>query len=146
MSNAREQADQAADRIRDELLTTLVELDRRRTLVTDWRYQMGAHRKALTIAGASVAGLVVVGVGLAIARHQVAQRRVAQRRWNALERAWKHPERIATRAKDAPGWQQLLRKAILAFGVALASRAGKRAATSMVPTSPKQQPGEPYLH
>jgi hypothetical protein len=146
MSDAREQADQAADRVRDELLTTLVELDRRRTQVTDWRYQLDAHRRTLTIVGACVAGLVVGGVGIAVARRQVTRRRVVRRRWDALGRAWKHPERVATRADDAPGWQQLLRKAILAFGVALATRAGKRAATSMVPTSPKRPPGEPYLH
>lgn len=146
MSDAREQADRAADRVRDELLTTLAELDRRRTQVTDWRYQLGAHQRTVTIVGACVAGLVIGGVGIAIARHQFARRHRVQRRWEALERAWKHPDRVATRAGDAPGWQQLLRKALLAFGVALASRAGKRAATSMVPTSAKRPPGEPYLH
>jgi len=145
MSDAREQANQAADRVRDELLTTLAELDRRRIQATDWRYQAGAHRTALTIIGASVAGLVVAGVSLVVARRQIARRRRVQRRWAALARAWKHPERVATRAHDAPGWQQLLRKTILAFGVTLAVRAAKRAATSMVPTSPKHPPGEPYL-
>ena len=51
----------------------------------------------------------------------------------------------ATRADDAPGLQKLLTKALLAFAVALATRAGKRAAVSMVPTTPRR-PGEPYLH
>jgi len=146
MSDAREQANHAADRVRDELLTTLAELDRRRIQATDWRYQVGAHRTAFTIAGASVAGLVVVGVSIAVARRQIARRRRVQRRWAALARAWKHPERVATRADDAPGWQQILRKAILAFGVTMAAQAARRAATSMVPTSPKRPPGEPYLH
>jgi hypothetical protein len=145
MSDAREQANQAADRVRDDLLTTLKELDRRRLQATDWRYQVQAHQRTLLIAGAAVVGVVALGVGLAVARRQVARHRHVQRRWEALGRAWNHPERIATRADDAPGLQQLLRKALLAFGVALASRAGKRAAVSMVPTRPRQ-PGEPYLH
>lgn len=145
MSDAREQANQAADRVRDDLLTTLKELDRRRLQATDWRYQVQAHQGALLAAATVVVGVVAVGIGLAVARRQIAKHRHVQRRWEALGRAWKHPERLATRAEDAPGFQKLLRKALLAFGVALASRAGKRAAVSMVPTRPRR-PGEPYLH
>jgi len=145
MSDAREQANQAADRMRDELLTTLQELDRRRLRATDWRYQLEAHQQTLFIAAAAVVGAVALGVGLAVARHQVAKRRRVQRRWKALGRAWHHPERLATRSDDAAPLQQLLRKALVAFGVALAARAGKRAAASMVPGRPKRPAGEPYL-
>jgi hypothetical protein len=145
MSDAREQANQAADRVRDDLLTTLKELDRRRLRATDWRFQVQAHQRTLLIAASAVAGVVVLGVGMTMARRQVAVRRRTRRRWEAMGRAWTHPERVATRADDAPGIQQLLRKALLAFGVALLSRAGKRAAVSMVPTKPRR-PGEPYLH
>ncbi|HYV46381.1 MAG TPA: hypothetical protein VFA20_16040 [Myxococcaceae bacterium] len=145
MSDAREQANVAADRMRDDLLTTLKELDRRRLQATDWRYQVQAHQGTLIIAASAVAGVVALGVGLVMVRRHLTARRQVRRRWEALGRAWKHPERIATRADDAPGYQQLLRKALLAFGVALATRAGKRAAVSMVPTKPRQ-PGEPYLH
>ncbi|HVE85567.1 MAG TPA: hypothetical protein VND93_22090 [Myxococcales bacterium] len=146
MSNTREQADQAADRVRDELLTTLEELDRRRLKATDWRFQMDQHRPQLLIAAAGAASLVVAVVGLIIARRRVARRRRVRRRWDAVQRAWEHPERIASRAGDAPGLQQLARKVLVAFGVALAARAGKRAAAAMVPTTPKRPPGEPYMH
>jgi len=145
MSDAREQANQAADRVRDDLLTTLKELDRRRLQAADWRYQVQTHQRALIIAGSVVVGAVALGVGLMVARRQRAGRHQVQRRWKALGRAWNHPERVATKADDAPGFQQLLRKVLLAFGVALASRVGKRAAVSMVPTKPRR-PGEPYLH
>jgi hypothetical protein len=145
MSDAREQANQAADRMRDDLLTTLKELDRRRLQATDWRYQVQAHQGPLIVAVSAVVGVVLLGVGLVVVRRQMARRRQVRRRWEALGRAWKHPERVATRADDAPGVQRLLRKALLAFGVALATRAGKRAAVSMVPTTPRR-PGEPYLH
>lgn len=145
MSDAREQADQAADRMRDDLLTTLKELDRRRVRATDWSYQFQAHQRGLLIAAAAAAGVVLLGVGLVVTRRQIAGRRRVRHRWEALGRAWSHPERVATRADDAPGVQQLLRKALLAFGLALATSAAKRAAVSMVPTKPRQ-PGEPYLH
>jgi len=145
MSGAREQANQAADRMRDDLLTTLKELDRRRLQATDWRYQVQAHQGALIIAASAVAGVVALGVGLVVARRKMAARHQVQRRWKALDRAWSHPERVATRADDTPGFQRLLRKALLAFAVALATRAGKRAAVSMVPAQPRR-PGEPYLH
>jgi hypothetical protein len=145
MSDAREQANQAADRMRDDLLTTLKELDRRRLQATDWRYQLQAHQRTLLLTASAVVGVVALGVGLIVVRRQVAHRRQVRRRWEAVGRAWNHPERIATRADDAPGLQQFFRKALLAFGLALATRAGKRAATSMVPTRPRQ-PGDPYLH
>ena len=145
MSDAREQANQAADRVRDDLLTTLKELDRRRLQAADWRYQLQTHQRTVLIAATAVVGVVALGVGLAVARRQVTRHRQVRRRWEALGRAWNHPERLASRADDAPGLQQLLRKALLAFGVALASRVGKRAAVSMVPTTPRR-PGEPYLH
>ncbi|HEY8210768.1 MAG TPA: hypothetical protein VIG99_24965 [Myxococcaceae bacterium] len=145
MSDAREQAEQAADRMRDDLLTTLKELDRRRVRATDWHYQFQEHQRGLLIGVVAVAGVVALGVGLAINRRRTTGRRRANRRWEALGRVWKHPERLATRADGAPAMQQILRKALLAFGVALATRAAKRAAVSVVPTRPGQ-PGEPYLH
>ena len=145
MSDAREQADQAADRMREDLLTTLKELDRRRVRATDWRQQFEEHQGALLITAGAVVAAVALGVGLIVTRRRVAVRRRVRRRWEAVGRAWSHPERLATRAKDAPGVELLIRKALLAFGVALATRAAKRAAVSMVPEK-SRQPGEPYLH
>jgi hypothetical protein len=135
MNEAREQAERAADRIRDELLVTLKELDRRRQAVTDIRYQLRQHRTAVLV----TAGGLVVAVGglvtLAVVKRRRSQRFGAQvrYRWEGLRRAWRHPERLASRAKEEPAAGRLVKKLAVVFGTAFGSRLIKQAAVKMVP-------------
>lgn len=144
MSDAREQADQAADRLRDGLLTTLKELDRRRQRATDLRYQVQQHRTALVL----TAGGVVAVVGSLVALAQVRGRRRYhhrfQRRWEGLRRAWEHPDRVATQADEAPFLGQLMKKLVLAVGVAFGTQLIKRSAVKLVPAKTRH-PSEPYV-
>jgi hypothetical protein len=131
--NAREQVEKTADRIRDELMLTLEELDRRRERVMDVRYQASRHRTLLK--GAAVATLVVtgVGVGVAIWRARHRQLLLAKKRRRALKRAWDHPDRLATRAEQAPFAVELGKKLVMIFGTALATRIAKSSVQSLVP-------------
>ncbi len=91
MNHAMEQAGQTADRIRDELLRTLEELERRRQRAKDWRAQLRQHR-ALVL---GAAGILLLGVGANIALVVWANRRRARRlpaRWRqALPRTTTSP-------------------------------------------------------
>jgi hypothetical protein len=133
---AREQVEKTADRIRDELMLTLEELDRRRERVMDVRYQATRHREL--IMGAAIAALVVtgVGVGMAVWRSRYRQHHLAQRRFKAVRRAWNHPERLATRAEQRPFAVEMGRKLIMIFGTALATSIAK---SSMQSLNPRQR-------
>ena len=140
-SQHREQVEDAANRIREDLMVTLAELDRRRDQALDPRYQVQKHLPLLLgIAGGITALAAVVG-GVAVYRamHRDERRRAERR--EALRRAWRHPERLATRAKQRPAPAELGRKVAVAFGIALGTQLAKRAALRMVPSPmPKREP------
>jgi hypothetical protein len=130
----REQIERAANRLRDEWMLTLRELDRRRveTLsVEGLKAALQRHPRAL-LASASGA-VVLLGGGLTwkVLRQRRRARHPAQRRMRALSRAWQHPERLATRAPDQPGGQLVVRKVLIAslttLGVQLATRLMRQA-------------------
>ena len=131
--SAREQVEKTADRIRDELMLTLEELDRRRDRVTNVRYQVSRHHDL--IMGAAIAALVVtsVGVGVAVWRASYRRHHMAQRRMTAVKRAWNHPDRLATRAEQRPFAVEMGKKLIMIFGTALATNIAKSSVQGLVP-------------
>ncbi|RKH49193.1 hypothetical protein [Corallococcus llansteffanensis] len=135
----REQVEQTADRIRDELLLTLEELDRRRDRAMDMRYHVNQHRDLLVTVGAAALMVVGVGVGVAIYRSRHYDERVRRRRRKALERAWAHPERVATSVEDKPLGAELGRKLVMIFATTLATAVARNSMQTLVPsrTGPK---------
>ncbi|RKH35313.1 hypothetical protein [Corallococcus sicarius] len=129
----REQVEHAADRIRDELMLTLEELDRRRARATDVRYHVNQHRDLLVTVGAAALVVVGVGMGVAIYRSRHHDDIVRRRRRKALERAWAHPERVATSVEDKPLGAELGRKLVMIFATTLASAVARNSMQSLVP-------------
>jgi cation diffusion facilitator CzcD-associated flavoprotein CzcO len=129
----REQVERTADRIRDELLLTLEELDRRRGRVMDVRYQAEKHRDLLV--GVAITAAVLTGVGLGVmvwrARHR--QEILARHRVKAVRRAWEHPDRVASSADQKPLPMELGRKLVLIFATTLATRIAKNSVQMLVP-------------
>ena len=125
------QIQKTADRLRDEFLVTLRELDRRRQRAMDVRGLMRENRRVLIAAGAGLAALVVVIIGTSVALSRSRESRLGERRVRSLVRAWENPDRIATRAKDLPRplglLVSLLKVAAVAAGTQLVRRALKRA-------------------
>lgn len=129
----REQVERTADRIRDELLLTLEELDRRRDRVLDVRYQASRHRELLVGAAFTASALTAVGVGIAIWRARHREQILARHRLKALRRAWKHPDRLASSAEERPFAVQMGRKLVMIFVTALATNIAKNSVQTLVP-------------
>lgn len=134
MSDPREKVEEAANRIRKELMVTLSELDRRRDQALDPRYQLQQHMNLVL----GAAGAVAVGTGAVIGwglyRRNTAAERLRRERKLAFRRAWQHPERVATRAKERPAPQELLRKLSMIFALAFGTQLAKRAALKLIPS------------
>lgn len=130
----REQVEQTADRIRDELLLTLEELDRRRARATDLRYHVNQHRDLLLVAGAAALVVLGAGVGFALYRARHHDQRVRRQRRKALERAWAHPDRLATSSEDKPLGTELGRKLVMIFATTLATAVARNSMQSLVPS------------
>ncbi|HVG57030.1 MAG TPA: hypothetical protein VNA24_00640 [Hyalangium sp.] len=129
----REQVERTADRIRDELLLTLEELDRRRDRMLDVRYQALRHRELLVGVAITAAVLTGVGVGVAVWRARHRQQILARRRMKAVKRAWQHPNRVASTAEQRPLPVELGRKLVIIFASALATRIAKNSVQTLVP-------------
>lgn len=131
--NDREQVERTADRIRDELLLTLEELERRRERVLDVRYQASRHQDLIVGAAVTAAVLTGIGVGVAIWRARHREQILARHRLKALQRAWQHPDRVASSAEERPLPVELGRKLILIFATALATNIARNSVQSLVP-------------
>ncbi|WP_338863157.1 hypothetical protein [Myxococcus stipitatus] len=129
----RKQVEATADRIRDELLLTLEELDRRRGRMLDVRYQVRQHSGALVAAGAVALVLVGAGVGFAVYRSRHRAEVLRRKRRKALQRAWEHPDRLASKAEQRPVGVELGRKLILIFATTLATAVAKNSVQTLVP-------------
>ena len=125
------QIQKTADRLRDEFLVTLRELDRRRQRAMDVRGLMRENRRVLIAAGAGLAAVVVVIIGTSVALSRSRESRLGERRVQSLVRAWENPDLLATRAKDLPRplglLFGLLKVAAVVAGTQLLRRAMKRA-------------------
>jgi len=141
--SAREQVELTADRIRDELLLTLEELDRRRDRILDIRYQALKHRDFLVAAAITAAVLTSVGLGLAVWRARHRRRILARHRMKAVKRAWRHPDRLASSAEQRPLPVELGRKLVIIFASALATRIAKNSVQTLVPQRRAESMAEP---
>jgi hypothetical protein len=133
----RKQVEQTADRIRDELLLTLEELDRRRERALSVRYQAQQHKDVLIGVGAIAMVGVGLGIGYAIYRSRHREEQLRRQRRIALKRAWEHPESVAYAAKQRPLGVELGRKLVLIFATAIATRVAQNSARSLVPVGQK---------
>jgi hypothetical protein len=91
-----------ADRIRDEFLVTLRELDRRAQRAMDVRGLIRDNRRVVIAAGAGLAAVVVVIIGTSVALSSSRQSRLPERRIEGMRRAWENPDRIARRPRGLP--------------------------------------------
>jgi len=130
--DVNDQIEATADRIRDDFLETLRELDRRRARATDFRFQVQQHAEGLWALALAAGALAAGAVAIAVYRRKSRGKRDLQHRVRALQRAWKHPERLATKAKDRPLHMELGRKLVLAGAAAAVAEASKRAAQRLV--------------
>jgi hypothetical protein len=125
------QVEQTADRLRDEFLVTLRELDRRRHRAMDVRGLIRENRRVLIAAGAGLVAVVIVIIGASVALSRSRRARLPERRVRGVRRAWEYPDRLATRAEDVPRplgiLLTLLKVAVVAAGTQLIRRAVQRA-------------------
>jgi hypothetical protein len=120
--------EKTADRLRDQFLVTLRELDRRRQRAMDLRGLLRENRRVLIAAGAGLAALVVVVVGTSVALARVRARRLPRRRLEALSRAWENPDRVATRDGRSPRPAAILLALVKIAAVAAGSQLVRRTA------------------
>jgi len=150
MSDARKQTERMADRLREEFLTTLKELDRRRHQATNLQHQLEAHLGWIEGLGVGVVLLLGAGVGVGVLGRRYRRRHALVLRGRALLRAWEHPERLATNAKERPLPLELGRKVLTAFLVALATRLARNLAMGLFAGVHPPRPAPPsppsFLH
>jgi hypothetical protein len=121
---------QTADRLRDGLLVTLRELDRRAHRAFDVRTLLRENRRVVIAAGAGLVAVVVVIIGARAAVSRSRDSRANARRLQGLRRAWDHPERLAPRSsvpRVAGTMVSLLAIVGLAAGARLLRRTVQRA-------------------
>ena len=139
----REKVEKTADRLRDELLLTLEELERRRERALDVKYQLRQaleeNRELLIKVGGAALGLLVVGMGWSAWRARHREEILWKHRREALRRAWEHPDRLASQAEERPVGIELGRKLVLIFATTLASAMAKSAVRALVPASGESQ-------
>jgi hypothetical protein len=123
--------EKTADRLRDQFLITLRELDRRRQRAMDVRGLIRDNRRVLIAGGAGLAAVVVIAVGARVALGRARARRMPDRRVEALIRAWENPDRVAARERDLPRplgiLLGLLKIAAVVAGSQLLRRTARRA-------------------
>jgi hypothetical protein len=132
VSNAGQpQVAKTADRLRDEFLVTLRELDRRAHRAMDVRGLIRDNRRVVIAAVAGLVAVVVVIIGTSVALARSRQARLPRRRVEGLRRAWENPDWIASRPHGVPRplaiLVSVLRVAAVVAGTQLVRRSGKRA-------------------
>jgi len=140
--NDREKIEKAADRIRDELMLTLQEIDRRREKALDVktlvRQGVADHSEQIKAAGGVLLVLAAAGVSYSIWRARTRPARLRAMRWEGVKRAWSHPERLARNAPARPLGQELGKKLVLIFASSLATALARRSMSTLVPVGSQQ--------
>ena len=128
LSEERDEYGAAADRVRDELLRTLRELDRRKEQWLGYKDQV-IHNRSLWIAVGVIGGIAAAAalLGSVLARKR-RERKVWIYRRDALVRAWRHPRRVATQREQRPALAELGMKVAMTFALAMAKRLASRSA------------------
>ena len=147
----RDEAERLADRLRDELLLTLRELDRRRHQAFDFQAQLALHRQQLmTVGGIFAGGLGLVLGALSWRAHYNRSAKVKRRRrLEGLQRAWHHPERLAREKKQPSVPAQLLNRAAVTLAVSFGVQLAKFSAARLLPTTAERRQTErprPVVH
>jgi hypothetical protein len=120
------QVARTADRLRDQFLVTLRELDRRAHRAMDVRALLRDNRRVVVAAGAGLAAVVVVIIATSVALSRSRQSRLPQLRVRALRRAWQRPDRIAPGPRRLGLGLALLKVAVIAGGSQLIRNAVRR--------------------
>lgn len=140
----REQVERTADRLRDELMLTIEELDRRRELALDLKYQgrrlLARNRELLLTVGGVALGLVGVGLGVSWWNARRHREVVWERRSKAIKRAWNNPDRVASASKERPMALELGRKLFFIFATALATALARNSVQTLVPPKAPARP------
>ena len=129
-TEAIEQAERTADRIREELFRTIDEIDRRREEAMDWRYQAKAAWPALAVAGGVIAVVVTARVLLGRRAREKRVEALNRERARTLRRAWSHPERVAP-VRENLG-VEFGTKLLMIAGTAIATQVARKAAKRIV--------------
>lgn len=131
-TEAIEQAEKAADRIRDELFRTVDEIDRRRIEAMNWRHLLRAAAPVLAVGGAAVVAIVVTRILLSRRELQRGRdrERLRRERLRTVRRAWEHPQRIASERPSRTA--ELGGKLLTTVANAVVGQAARRAAKKLV--------------
>lgn len=129
----RSRIEQRADEARADLARTLASLDARRREVAE-APKMLLHRYA--VPAAIVGGGILLGlIGSAVWGVFAARRRL-QHMWRergyAVQRAWRHPERVAE-FKDRPLPVELVRRVLIASATLVTSQLVRRGVHRLMP-------------
>jgi hypothetical protein len=121
MSDPLHQVERTADRIRDSLLLTLEELERRRQRLNRPKEQLLAHRESIAWGGA---GLAATLASWFVWRQRPSARvqRLRRERWRALKRAWFHPKALAPRRAKPSRSTELTERLFVALAKSMAMR------------------------
>jgi uncharacterized membrane protein len=94
---ARHDLEHRADVARARLLGALDKLDRRRQELFDWKLQLRRHSGELFGAFGGIVAGIALTAGVVAYRVSSRERRLRRERWRAVDRLWRHPERLAAR-------------------------------------------------
>ena len=121
------QVARTADRLRDEFLVTLRELDRRAHRAMDVRALLRDNRRVVVAAGAGLAAVVVVIIATSVGLSRSRQSRLPELRVRALRRAWERPDRIVSGPRPLGIGLALLKVAAIVGGTQLVRSLVRRA-------------------
>ena len=127
------QAARTADRLRDEFLVTLRELDRRAHRAMDVRTLMRENRRVIIAAGAGLAAVVVVIIATSVALSRSRDSRLSERRLEGFRRAWESRERVARRRAELPRPVRLLAALLKVTAVAAGTQLLRRTVRRALP-------------
>ena len=134
------QAAKTADRLRNEFLVTLREIDRRAHRAMDVRGLMRENGRILAVAGAGLTALVVAIIATSVALSRSRESRLTERRLRAFRRAWKNPERVAGRRPEQPRPLRLALSLVTVAAVAAGTQLVRRTLQRALPARSSSRP------